>query len=1144
MEKGQIKIAEQEEILNISDKNLIVSASAGSGKTTVMIRKIFNHILAKDCHIDELLVLTYTKSSALDMKKKLTNKIKDNLENNPFLQDELDLVQTSDISTFDSFCQKLVKKYFYLLDIDPSFSILDGQDQVYIQAKALKQALKDIKKEDITAYENLIENFSPKRDEATIESIILEIYNYLTSIYDEESFLENTIKLYNPELKIAENIVMGYYKNSFNIMKNDLEQLKILSNNFSFDKYVLYINEMLIILDRILSAKSFTLMLSNIQDISFSILRTIKSDEINFKDKILDLRNILSKQLDEIKKQYVKKEDIEKSYEKCQNLINNLIKLLFLFKKEYIKVKTELNTYDFNDIERLAIKLLQIDKINEEIKNSYKYIFVDEFQDANKVQEKIIFLLNNNNLFFVGDTKQSIYAFRQSDPEIFLNIEKNFNQDENSCAKTLNCNFRTNKNILHFVNQIFNVIMTENTCGINYKQNGQFVPKAEFKDVENEVCVSLNVLLPKEKVQDKLEVTKVYSVKDNSCIKNCENKFDSESLFVCNKIVELVGQKIYDNQTDTFREITYKDICILLLKRGKFLENLLKHLTEVGIPFTVNVNQNLEECYDNQVLYNLLKLVANNDDYALYMVLSSPLFHFSDYELAQIKETSVKEESFYLCLKNYQKNDNILLKINYFFENYDIFSYEVKYKGIFFGLDHIVRKTEYLLNISFDDDFIERKNNVINYVNSFAESKYNFNLSDYLVYRESCIRKEKVQNEKTFSQSIEITTMHSSKGLEYPIVILPFLNQDYTKEPVRSEIKINKDLGIGIKNYNDDDRTVSGGLFYNACKIKNKEIEISEKIRLLYVATTRAKNKLVLCGELNKPCKKFTNDSNIFQANNYLSLILGALPDELLGKIDEGQEFSSDLFDNEKIKLVVTKCKQSDITKEEIIMPNAKNEKNINLLAKFLKIDLSKQKSYIALKNSVSYLVADENSSLNYAPNTLSVKEHLSENANDKGTLYHKLLEKVEFKNINSCSDLQDFIECNFNSEEIEIFKQFKIESIYNNICILKSLIKLQDSVLKEQKFVMRVNYNEVNKSSDITDKILIQGTIDLVVIKQDQILLIDYKLTKKTDEQIKSTYFKQLELYSMALGKMFKNKPIKKLILNLKSENIIDLGV
>ena len=1154
MENKHIKIAEQEAVLN-ETKSQIVSASAGSGKTTVMIRKILKILLDKECHVDELLVLTYTKSAAMEMKKKLVEKLKENIQKDSSLQDELELVQSSDISTFDSFCQKLVKKYFYILDIDPSFKLLDSGEQAYQQGVALDLALADLKNEFPQEYEDLLNNFSSSRNEQNIKSLVMEIYTYLTSVFDAEKFWQTTLNMYEQNLKIAENELIKHYDSAFCRIKNKLNELLPLSVEYGFEKYSEYINMLNSCLDSVLLETNFGKKVEYINQLSIKALYKIKLDKIDFKDRIAECKSEFSKYCDEIKNEYVDSKNIEKSYEKCKILIKNIQKLVNLFEMYYFQTKRSLNMYDFNDIERMSIKLLENPQINNDIKHSYKKIFVDEFQDANRVQEQIINLLDNNNLFFVGDTKQSIYAFRQSEPQIFLDIEKRFSLSDNAEANTLNSNFRTNKNILYFVNKIFNVLMTEGSCGINYQKDAQFDPRAEYKDVEKEVCVSCDLLINNWEDAESKPMEKIYSVKENALQSEVSKANDYESAYICQKIVELLGQDIYDRETDKFRKINFSDITILLAKRGSGLKSLLTALKEVGIPYVVNVNNNLEECYDNQVMYNLLRLVLNSqDDYALYSVLSSALFGFGDNELATIKLNQLEEKCFYSCLELYATQDNDLAnKIKDFYQTLSEFGFDVKHKGIYYALNKIIKSKNYLLNIQEQEGYAERKLNLLAYINSFAGSKFDLNICEYVLYRETSVRQEKVQTDKSFAEAVEITTMHSSKGLEYPVVILPFLNQDYTKQASRgfgqnnsgglasTGIKINKELGIGIKNYDADERSVSGGIFYNACKIKNKEIEISEKIRLLYVAMTRAKSKLILTGVSKSNYKSIVDDADIFSKNNYLSLIVGAMPQEIIDKINNNEEFSCELCNNEKNKLSLVDVQLKQIERPQQSFVKISNSNNIVEISNFLKKDLAQKASNIALKNSVSEFAFDDDANLTFAPVNFSVSEHLSQKASDVGTLYHKLLQICDFDQIKQIDDVKVFVECNFNAEEILIFKQIGYNNIFSNICNIKNNIPKDSVILKEQKFVMRVKHSEIVDGGEDC-YILVQGIIDLLVISDNQVILIDYKHSRKTDEEIKRTYSKQLDLYALAISKRFKKQSLKRIIFNIHKNTVIYL--
>lgn len=1139
---GKIKKIQEQDAVVEEKRSQIVSASAGSGKTTVMIRKVVEHIKAKDCHVDEVLILTYTTAAALEMKKKLVERLKKESVNNEFLQDELDVVQTADICTIDSFCQKLVKKYFYILNIDPSFGILEAGDQVVLQGKALDFALDELKEKYPEDYENLITNLSSSRSEQKIKDLILEIYNYLTAVFDEKSFWSLTLDLYDKNKKIAENELNNHYTKMLINIKNELDNLLVQAKNLNFIKYVEYINSVNSAIDGLILEKDFCKIVENCGQISLATLRAIKEDEIDFKSKIATARDKFKKIFTQIKTEYIDEKNISNSYDNCKSLILALENLYHLFVEFYKKEKTKNNTFDFDDIERLAIKLLEDDKANAEIKNSYKKIFVDEFQDANRVQEKIIFLIENDNLFFVGDTKQSIYGFRQSEPDIFLDIEKRFENSTTACARKLNCNFRTNKNILEFANFIFSKIMTLDSCDIDYQNKSQFDPRADFEDLPNEKCVRLDILLKKEDEKEKTPITQIYSVKQNACSNEILSDNDYESAYICQKITELLGQDIFDTESEKVRKINFNDIAILVNKRGAFLQTLLKHLKNTNIPYIVNVNQNLEECYDNQVLFSLMKLTQNfQDDYALYSVLSSYLFDFSDMDLGAIKGEFLDEKYFYNCVRKYANLDNDLAKkISEFFEKLQQFTFDIKYKGIYFALDKIIKQSNYLIKLNADEDYQERRLNINAFVNSFANSKYNFNLSEYILYRETTVRQEKVQTDKSFSKAVEITTMHSSKGLEYPVVILPFLSQDFLKSPFLSDIKINKHLGIGIKDFDEDERSVRNGIFYNACKIKNTKQEISEKIRLLYVAMTRAKNKLIMIG--TKTCDVEKIGNNIFEKNNFLSLITGSLTDDLIEKINQGEEFSCPMWDNEKNILSCVKI--SDIVvgqQQRDLLAKKSSSQEIEYLSNYLQKDIKQKADNIALKNSVSQFAFDDNASLVSAPKTFNISEHMPNNLSDVGTLYHKVLQICDFNNIEIVDDVQTFIECNFCNEDVEILKKIGYENIFDNIAKVKKIISGYSNILKEQKFVMRAKHSDVVENGEDC-YILIQGMVDLMAVGEKDVLLIDYKYTTKDDINIINTYKKQIELYEMALSKRFKDKKIHKIIINLRKNFLINM--
>ena len=1131
------KVKEQEDILNC-DKSVIVSASAGSGKTTIMIKKVFSLLKDKKCNIDELLVLTYTNLAAAEMKKKLIDKLKDNLKDNPNLIEIIEQIPNSDISTFDSFCQKLVKKYFYYLEIDPSFSVLQGGDEEYQKELAMVDAISDMKINHTQNYETLLNSYSKKRDENDIKNVINKIYNYAISILDIEDFFKKTLNFYKKDEKIAENYLISYYNQIFWQIKNQLNEKLVYCNTCGFTKYSIYINNLLSITEKFILSNDFLKMIDLSKDVDYGTLREEKQDTQGLINEIKEIKTKLQKTIKEISS-YQDKQTINQMYDDCGVLINCIIDLEKLFIEKYSALKKEKNIFDFNDIERLTIKLLQNPEICDEIKDTYKYVFVDEFQDANAVQEKIINLIDSPNVFFVGDTKQSIYAFRQSDPEIFLKIQKQFKENTNAESLPLNCNFRTNKNILEFVNQIFSTLMTEGTSKINYKKDAQFNPMADYKELKNEINVSLN-LINQEKEEEVTTAKEVYDISKHFN-KSSDNNFKKQCVFICNTIASLLGEKIYDKEEEIWRKVKLEDITILFSKKSKFLNQLISTLAEYNIPFMIDKDSLLENEYDCRILFGLISLAINSkDDYSLYKVLTSCLFDFNDDELAQIR-LSGKKKYFYEQLEDYSKNKNqIADKIKYFYKMLSEFSFNAKYMGIFFALNKIINSTNYLLKIKDEKDFDIRKSNIEEYMSSFVDSKYNYDMLGYILYRQYANRQDTAKTKSSQDNSINIVTMHSSKGLEYPIVILPNLDQDFTKNREYKEIKIDKEFGIGIKAYNEDDRTVEDGMFYDCCKKKSKQLELSEKIRLLYVATTRAKNRLILIGNNKQNYKKFKTDYEIMSQNNYLSMIIGCLDDDVIQKINLGEEYDGILFNNLHLKLNIYKDIQLLTNQNNVQTPIFNDKENQQKLYDYLSYDLSKNKVNIALKNSVSGF-AFEDSSINFAPEKLNISEHLLETTTQLGTLYHKLLETVDFNNINSVDDVLQFIDCNFAEEDKQVLKQIPIENMFKNILLLKQISAGATKVLKEQKFVMKIKHSDL-VDGGFDNRILVQGIVDFLAIYKDRILLVDYKLTHKQNKEIIEKYKKQLEIYKMAISKQFKNIKICSKILNLYKNEFIDI--
>lgn len=1153
---------DQIKMLESNNKNLLVSASAGSGKTATLIEKIYDLVINKEINLDNILVITFTENASSEMKVRLKKRFYE-CGNSPRVREQIDKLNSSYICTLHALCSKLLKKYFYILDLNPNFAVLSEENAKFLKVKALEKTFEIYDNKNDEDFVNLSQIFGG-RNFLNFKKAILAYYDFLCSIINKEEFVRGRYK-YCYEENLNENfsckILNDYMLDNFYYYKKSFEDFLIKAEESKANYFIFFINEVINKLNAFKYKNSF---LQNRKVLINLVLNKITQKKLGEEDRIF------KEEFKDFYKEFLDKRDeifnstfcLESEEEIVENLKNSKYfldkfnEVGLVFEENYSSLKQKKNYLDFNDLEKFLLKLFENENVLNELNNTFKYIFVDEYQDINEIQEKILKMLSKSaSMVMVGDVKQSIYGFRNSSPNIFIDKSLKFSQNNKEGQLVLlNDNFRSKKEILNFVNSIFSKIMVTNFGGVDYKEKSLLKGLSTFEEDKNFPTIKLCLVdTAKQEEESKESFKGVYSVlEDKNSYGRILNQERKEAMLIAKNIIDLVNnQKYYDAKEKGFKNVTYKDIFILA-RSNDFLKDICKVLEEYKIPISTNQVENIFLNSDVNVLISLLKVISSShDDISLCTVLVS-LFGGLSYEnLSQIKKEFFDENYFYKSVLKYAKegkNETIKNKLVEFFNlvnllrnkiysNYSIYD-------IFMYLDE---------NFNFLTEFAslpggqERKQTITSFINSFNGTEYNYDLEKYLNYVENFEQDNKFVNSLNNSEnSVKVGTIHSSKGLEYPIVILCGLDKRFSIQTFLSPIIRDSKLGLSVSSYNLNTFTKQENLAKSAFLVEVRKKEKAEELRLLYVALTRAKNNLILISHFNsKSIKMVKNYNDAQNCNSYLPWVLSGLSELGFNFIKNG---SKNFVDKNKNFEVCVEVRD----REDFVFNNNlnkdidflfKKQEESNLIKKYLNVQVYNNNN-ISLKNTVSSMLREyakeENSSFVTEPKKLTIFE----NSIDKsvlGTVYHKIMESVDFfrKDCSNIEYLQSLLD-NLNLDE-KYLKEVNLKSI--QICVenIKNFEIYQ--VYKEQQFLSYIKYCDIFNNSKIQDKVLIQGVVDLIVKTKKEVYIIDYKTNNvKNSDQLVEKYRLQLKLYKYCIEKAMNIKVDKALIYSFFLNKFIEV--
>lgn len=713
--------SEQQDAIYEKNSNILVAAAAGSGKTAVLVERIINKIINEKIDIDKLLVVTFTNAAASEMRERVLDAIYKKLEEdseNENLQRQITLLNKASICTIDSFCLEVVRNNFYELDnVSPNFRIADTTEIELLKQEVLEDIFEKKYEEDNDEFIKLIHTYTSYRDDTPLKELVLKINNYIQSNPFPEKWLTDKIEMFNLKDRLDEDFANTIWGNEL-LKEVDEELVDILSTFESISKKLT--------LDKELEKYYQTIrndidMLENLKrslnswDKAYEINQNLKFPtwprqkvESELKDEAKKIRDDGKKKLSKILDKiliYNSRQANEDIYD-MYSILSKLKNLIFEFNEEFSKRKRNKNIVDFNDIEHFALKILlkeengkiQVSEVAKRYQEKYLEIAIDEYQDSNLVQEYILSSVSKgNNIFMVGDVKQSIYKFRQAMPELFLNKyhkykSKKDKQKEDDLKIQLFKNFRSRDNVLDFTNIVFQDIMSNDLGDIEYDEKEYLNLGADYPELKQNFATEIDIIdLKEEEKQENIENDEIFEEKNEEEEERVEN-IELEARFVANRIKELIKEKfqVWDRKKNQYRNIEYKDIVILLRSTANIAPIYEQEILSLNMPVFSDSSQEYLGSIEIQTIMSLLKIIDNPmQDIPLVTVLRSFIGKFTDDELVQIR-LSDKYDNFYVCMQKamIDVNKELKEKICNFLSNLDKWRDEQEY----FSLDELIWK--------------------------------------------------------------------------------------------------------------------------------------------------------------------------------------------------------------------------------------------------------------------------------------------------------------------------------------------------------------------------------------------------------------------------------------------------------------------
>lgn len=1178
----------QNKVVNARDKNILVSAGAGAGKTAVLVERIIRMITDENnpIDIDKFLIVTFTRAAAAQMKEKIRNKLYAMLDNgydDANIRRQLSLIHTAHISTIDSFANQIVSEHFEDLDIDPNFRVVETEEEQMLLEDAILRVLDDL-------YEQEDEDFLKAMEQFAEGSASANIIEEITAIIDKA----------NNQVFPREWLESGKGKNYYNSVA-DFEKTKLIQSQIEvFEQYKEFEQPLedgwdvtkqapdgdfkdaiaydIETLEKLQSANTYDEYRNAI--IKYKA-KTYGKDKARFpgRDEAKEAHNQIKKYCSECKKIFGYLPSLEEAMNnvnRAQELADVLIDIAIKAIEENLREKKYINAYSFSDIEHFAIKVLckptddqslEPTDTAKEMAKEFHEILIDEYQDSNYIQEYMLQSLIGGrgigNMFMVGDVKQSIYRFRSAEPKLFIEKYDTFKEDDKENEKiVLEKNFRSRPEVINATNYIFEEIMKKDVGGIDYADGAQLKVGAEnydinlnrgFNDNKTElICVSNNGDLNRHKAEAHLIAKKILMLVD-------ENK----------------GLKISDKSEEA-RPVEYKDIVILTKAPATVVDTYISVFEEYNIPVFGEKKNGFYAATEVNAILDVMRVADNPiQDIPLTSVMRNEVFDFTDDDLAQIKK-DYKKNKMYTALKGYSENgdnEKLKTKVTDFLETLEDYREKAKYMSVYDFIEYFLETTHY-------DQYVraleagERKRMNIDMLKeiaySYEETSYRglFNFMRFI--------DKNIENDKDTGEAIEVSeednvvkivSIHKSKGLEYPIVILT--NVNFGRNTSKKDSFIDSNCNIATQSYNTENKTKTTTAIAEMVKFNEKLEQRAEELRLLYVAMTRAKEKLILVSSFKagkediafteNDLKKFKYDKSksheerIIDSSNFHGYIAPVIGKEIFDSLPE-EIHRDDVIEPKDLEHIrvsfvpnldkfgeIPTVEKDDSKVDKDIDPEMVKTIKENFKDEYIyqhELSLRSKMSVTEIKKKLNKEFQDEdahdfihkNTEKN-APNFMREDKETELTGAEKGNAYHKIFELLDYTmNLEDESEIESFLDKLVEDNRLTKKEREAVETKQIITFTTRDIAKRMEAAFdrnelyRERKFLMSLEGDIIKDIQGIeTDKsMVVQGIIDACFVEDGQYVIVDYKTDNVDDiEELEKRYKSQLDIYEIAIKKI-----------------------